>query len=252
MSQSVKNWPPSMRPSKTPAEDSVGIVIPVKDGMKFFKLAFHSLLNFTDHPWALTIVENMCSFSTTNYLRQIQRNHDITVTPYQDEFNYAAEINFGIRAMFKNSSVKYGMALNSDIVAEPFWLSRMLRVLGGNPDVGIVGPVTNTAIPAQEQRRSMLSREVDYVSGFCMLFKREVFEKLDGFDEGYKGGCYEDQDFCLRAKREGWKTMVAAPVHIHHFWKATRRHDPEREEQVAKNRERFYSKFPKPEEAIAV
>lgn len=48
------------------------------------------------------------------------------------------------------------------------------------------------------------SGEVDFATGACMLIKREVFEKIGLFDEKYF--LYlEDMDFCVRAKRAGFK-----------------------------------------------
>jgi len=40
----------------------------------------------------------------------------------------------------------------------------------------------------------------DYVGGGGMLMKKEIFEKLKGFDERYYPAYYEDSDLCFRAK----------------------------------------------------
>jgi GT2 family glycosyltransferase len=242
---SQPDWPKSIPPFRgNPPDDTVGIVIPLKDNLKFFKLAFHSVLSFTDHPYMLTVVDNMSSMSTRTYLESIRKNHPINVIRYQKEFNFSAEINSGMNYMFKNSGVKYGLALNSDVVVEPGWLSNMVQMINGNPKWGISGPVSNIAINSQEGRKGRDIIATDYVSGFCMLFKREVYETLNGFDENYHGGCYEDRDFCYRASNLGWRSIVDTSVYIHHFWKATRRSDPRSETQVVENRNRFFSKFP--------
>jgi len=242
---SQHDWPTSIAPYKTGApENAVGIVIPMRDNLKFFKLAFHSVLSFTDYPYMLTIVDNMSSLSTRTYLRSIQKNHPINVLHYQEPFNFAAEINLGFNYLFSNPSVKYGLALNSDVVVEPNWLSNMVKVLNLSKDFGILGPASNIAIPAQERTKGRELIATDYVSGFCMLFKREVYEGLDGFDESYEGGCYEDRDFCYRAKRAGWRSLVSATTYIHHYWKVSRRSDPRADDQTMANRNRFFSKFP--------
>lgn len=243
MKSSQSGWPPSTSPYKTDVPDgAVGIVIPMKDNLKFFKLAFHSVLSFTDYPYMLCVVDNMSQFTTKTYLRSIQKNHPISVLNYQADFNFAAECNLGLKYLFANPAVKYGLILNSDTIVEPYWLSKMIKVLTSTSQCGIVGPVTNVAIPDQEKGKFMLAVPVPYVSGFCMLFRREVFERVGGFDEGFIGGCFEDQDFCVRAKAEGWKSVVAGPVYVHHFWKATRGQDPRCNDQVELNRNRFLAK----------
>ncbi len=55
------------------------------------------------------------------------------------------------------------------------------------------------------------------VIGFCMLVKREVIEKIGGFDPYYEAGNFEDDDFCIRAQRAGFKIRIAHDVFIHHF-----------------------------------
>jgi GT2 family glycosyltransferase len=235
-----------MNPCKTNIPDnSVGIVMPMKDNLKFFKLAFHSILSFTDYPYMLTIVNNMSSLSTEKRLRSMAYNHDITILNYQKDFNYAAEINLGLHFMFKNPGVKYGLILNSDVVVEPYWLSNMVTSLNKIPKAGIIGPMSNMAISEQMGLIRMLKlRELGYVSGFCMLFKRKTFETLGGFEESYVGGCYEDRDFCYRASQQGWKSFLDCSTYIHHFWKVTRAQDTRTESQTLANRNRFFQRFP--------
>ena len=52
-----------------------------------------------------------------------------------------------------------------------------------------------------------IKKKIDYVSGCCMLIKREVFEKIGLFDERYFM-YFEDVDFCLRAKNAGFQIAV--------------------------------------------
>jgi len=249
------DWPTSISPSKdSPPANSVGIVIPMRDNLKFFKLAFHSVLSFTDYPYMLTVVDNMSSMSTRTYLRSIQKNHPINVLHYQEDFNFSAEVNLGLRYLMSNPNIKYGLILNSDTVVEPGWLSTLVKIINSNDKWGILGPVTNIAIPAQEKPKNRDLYVADYVSGFCMMFKRKVFEQLDGFDQDYAGGCYEDRDFCYRANKAGWRSLITGSVYVHHFWKATRRKDMLADKQVIVNRQRFFNKFPelKTDKKVAV
>ncbi|MBM3205388.1 glycosyltransferase family 2 protein [Candidatus Shapirobacteria bacterium] len=47
----------------------------------------------------------------------------------------------------------------------------------------------------------------DYVSGACMLIRRKVLEKIGFLDERYFL-FFEDSDFCLRAKKAGFKVAL--------------------------------------------
>jgi len=55
------------------------------------------------------------------------------------------------------------------------------------------------------------------VVGFCMLFKRELIERIGLLDESFGTGNFEDDDFCLRAELEGYSNMIAGDVFIHHY-----------------------------------
>lgn len=239
------DWPSSLKPCKEhPPPNSVGIVMPVRDSLKFFKLAFYSILSFTDYPYMLTVVDNMSGIKTRMFMNIQSKNHNIHILTYQSDFNYAAEINLGINYLFANPNVKYGLVINSDVVVEPHWLTSLVNSLSQKDGVGIVGPMTNAATRVQEGPRETKTALVNYVSGFCMMFKREIWEKLGGFDEGYVGGFYEDRDFCHRASKLGYKTAVNKEVYLHHYWGATRRFDLESDKSMVRNRKRFFEKFP--------
>lgn len=56
---------------------------------------------------------------------------------------------------------------------------------------------------------------VDAASGCVMLIRREVFERIGYLDESFFYS-FEDIDFCLRARRAGFRTVVAADAHARH------------------------------------
>ena len=53
---------------------------------------------------------------------------------------------------------------------------------------------------------SQFVRNCSAVSGACMMVRREVFEKLGGFDER-EPGTYNDIDFCLRLRQAGYRIV---------------------------------------------
>jgi GT2 family glycosyltransferase len=254
---SSNEWPPSLKPyrdyvttsegnkkiAEKPADGSVGIVIPVKNGLKFFKLCFHSVLSFTDHPYLITVVDNQSDLDTRKYFWSMHKNHQVYLLRYDDEFNFAAEVNLGLRHVFSFPEVKYGLILNADTVVTPGWLSNMVNAINSFNPVGAVGPLTNQAIPEQMDLSLIGKIEPSQrLSGMCMLIRREAFEDVGGFDEEYVGGTFEDWDICERMHRKGWHIIIDGNTYIFHFYKKFRRDD--HNEAVKRNEELFFKKNP--------
>jgi GT2 family glycosyltransferase len=59
-------------------------------------------------------------------------------------------------------------------------------------------------------------RRVDWVTGCCLLVRRECWRQLGGFDEDYFL-YYEDVDLCQRARAAGWSVWYDPNVKVTHF-----------------------------------
>ena len=75
------------------------------------------------------------------------------------------------------------------------------------------GAASRLGVPVDED--SVL-QPVDIVSGALMLLPRTLFERLDGFDEGYRLHA-EDMDLCRRARQVGALLVVANDVRVLHI-----------------------------------
>lgn len=164
----MNEWPPSTKPFRaSPPEGTVGIVLPIKDDLRFFKLAYHSILAFTDYRYMLTIVDNMSGIQTRQYLESIRKNHNINVLQYQKEHNLSAEWNLGLRFMFAYATVKYAVCVTPTIVVQPYWLSGIVKTLESSEKPDLVIPESNTN------------------HNGLVAFRREAYERINGFDEKY-------------------------------------------------------------------
>src|SRR5205085_5527477 len=126
----------------------------------------------------------------------------------------------GCNQALARASGRYVVFLNNDTVLTPGWLDGLVRcALHDWPHVGLVGPVTNGAPEPQgvaadyrdladlepfaaRRRRAFAGRvlPVKRLTGFCLLARREVLDRLGPLDERYGVGFFEDDDLCLRAR----------------------------------------------------
>lgn len=58
--------------------------------------------------------------------------------------------------------------------------------------------------------------EVDWVSGACMMIRRKVIEHIGLMDEAYFL-YFEEVDFCLRARRAGWRCRYVPQSRVMHI-----------------------------------
>lgn len=58
--------------------------------------------------------------------------------------------------------------------------------------------------------------QVDWVSGACMMIRREAFDAVGGMDERFFL-YWEDADLCRRLKDAGWLTMYCPTVSVTHL-----------------------------------
>jgi GT2 family glycosyltransferase len=152
----------------------------------------------------------------------------------ETNIGFPCAINQGIQAARGDVII----LLNNDCIVSrgwAFWLQHHLE------NYAIVGPVTNYCAGIQrvtlpvyhnEQELHMVaekwgkehageSQEVAWIIGFCMAFKRKLWEEIGPFDESLWPCSGEELDFCLRARSFGYRVGVAGETYIHHHGSMT-------------------------------
>ncbi|TVQ36600.1 MAG: glycosyltransferase [Wenzhouxiangella sp.] len=59
-------------------------------------------------------------------------------------------------------------------------------------------------------------REVDYCSGAFLLTPRRVFEELGRFDEAFAPAYYEETDYCVRLRKQGYRVLYEPQALLRH------------------------------------
>ncbi len=149
---------------------------------------------------------------------------------------FPATVNRGLRLHPDRDVV----LLNADTLVAGDWLARLRAAAWSAHDVGTVTPLSNEATilsyPSGKERpppptaletaeldrlartaNAGLRVEIPTAVGFCVYIRRDCLNETGLFEETLFGRGYgEENDFCLRARRLGWRHLAAADVFVAH------------------------------------
>jgi hypothetical protein len=94
-------------------------------------------------------------------------------------------------------------------------------------------------------------QRIDRLTGFCLLFRRELWERTGYFDEGFRVGNFEDDDFNIRVRMQGYSLVIARDTFIHHYGSVSMKALGEQFVQVNDHNLQFYmEKWGNPQELV--
>jgi N-acetylglucosaminyl-diphospho-decaprenol L-rhamnosyltransferase len=172
----------------------------------------------------VTVVDNASADGTLDAVNDL----DVNTIQLEDNGGFAHGCNRG----WRSDDAPYALFLNPDATIDPAAVRRLALVLDENPRVGLVAPrieAPDGSLDFSQRRfprfastyaqalflhrlfpRAAWTDEVirdgqtygrestpEWVSGACMLTRRDLLETLNGLDEGFFMYC-EDKDLCRR------------------------------------------------------
>ncbi|HAA73711.1 TPA: hypothetical protein DCE37_01145, partial [Candidatus Latescibacteria bacterium] len=245
---------PQSESADQPSVFKVDVVIPLYNKAEYTRACLESLEATAGNvPFRVILVDNGSTDETPALLDE-WADRAVVIRPGEN-LGFSPGNNLGA----SHGDSPYLLFLNNDTLAEDGWLDRLFSVIDGDPGIGIVGPkllypnrtiqhagleIVN-GIPdhvfrnaPEDDPQANVSRDLDMVTGACLMIRRDLFASLDGFDEAYVNGV-EDVDLCLRARDRGFRVRyVAESVLQHHEGMSDGRYD-----HVQPNLQRFAHRF---------
>ncbi|MFJ4157048.1 glycosyltransferase family 2 protein [Pseudomonas sp. NPDC089752] len=145
----------------------------------------------------------------------------------------------------KHSHGETLILLNSDVFPRHTgWTEQLTQCLADNPDYGMIGakllfpdgsiqhcgmqfiysqswsvwlnkhPLAGLD-PSLDTAQGLTEKPA--ITGACVAIKRSIYEQIDGLDEGYLIGDFEDSDLCLKVHAEGLKVGYLPSVVLTHL-----------------------------------
>lgn len=244
---------------------SVSLIIPTRDRADLLARAVETLFVTPQRPATdLVIVDNgSVERSTLDMLETLQSRPDVQTLRIDAPFNFARLINAGAAAA-KGEVLAF---LNNDVESADLHWCDPLTALAVDPKVGAVGAKllypdgrvqhagvtlgiggltghTGRGRHADDPGPGAMlttTRQVSAVTGACLFTRRDVFERLGGFDEQYVIE-FNDIDYCLRAGEAGFASICAATPMLTHNEGSSRGARPLRPQEIA-DRARFVEQW---------
>jgi GT2 family glycosyltransferase len=213
-----------------------------------------------DEDYEVIVVDNNSSDGTADYLKELS-GREPRLTPVLNRANrgFAGGNNDGIRV----ATGRIIVLLNNDTLVSDGWLSTVRSALLADHSIGLLGPVSNAVGNEQKIFTVGLTPEEILAEGriwaeasagdsfettrlgfFCVALNREVIDRVGLLDEAYDLGFYEDDDYCLRVLKAGYRLVCREDVFIYHHGSASFSRTPVATKQLLKtNRRLLEAKF---------
>ena len=221
-----------------PASDTVDVVIPVYRGMMETRACLESVLaSRARTPFEVIVIDDRSPEpEMAPWLAALASAGRIALVSHAENRGFVASANAGM-ARHPDRDV---VLLNSDTEVAPGWLDRLAACARRDRSIGTATPFSNNAticsyprtlvsnpIPPGESTATLdaafaaanAGRCEDIVTavGFCMYITRRCLDRVGRFDhERYGTGYGEEVDFSMRARRAGFRNVIAPDVFVRH------------------------------------
>ncbi len=229
----------------------LGVVVVTYSPGETLDAFLETLEKATTRPYAVVLADNG---STDGAPERAALQPGVQLVRTGGNLGYGRAANAGVPRVAGD----WVVVANPDLRWEPGALDTLLDAVGRWPRAGVLGPAilsadgtlypSARALPSlgrgighallgwwwpsnpwtaayRRERGAPEEGEAGWLSGSCLLLRREAFDAVGGFDPAYFM-YFEDLDLCERICRAGWQTVyVPAAVVVHEGGASTSR-DP--------------------------
>ena len=215
---------------------ALDVVMPVHSGFHETLLAVHSVLSSKNKtPFQLVVIDDKSpDAELIRHLQLLARRGLISLLHNSRNLGFAGTVNKAL-ALHPQRDV---LLLNSDTMVYGNWVDRLAAHAGEG--VATVTPFSNNAslcsypriFEANTLQARMAARTIDRLCarfnkgqaveiptgiGFCMYVSRAAAQVIGRFDDKtFRTGYGEDNDFCFRALKLGFRNLHALDVFVYH------------------------------------
>ena len=216
--------------SKSP---KISIIIPVYNNHKTTISCLKSIQENTEPELAYeVIIADDCSNDET---QKFTKNHSLKIVRTEKNLGFLGNCNNAA----KEAKGEFIVLLNNDTNVQKNWLSLLYKEIVDSEEIGVVGPrflypdgrlqeaggiIFSDAsgwnygrLDNPNKPEYLFSRNVDYISGACLMFRSSDWRALKGFDTRFSPAYYEDTDFCFAIRQRDLTIRYVPSSRVVHF-----------------------------------
>ncbi len=239
-------------------EPPVTIIVPTFNNLELTKKCFAALYQTTKFgSFKLIAIDNGSTDGTKDYLEDLSTFHEnFDYIINGENLGFAKANNQGI----ERSGSEYLLFLSDDCEPTSGWLDKLLLEAKKHKDAGIIGALLlypnssliqhcgvqvglsdgkklfyykNRYRKLENVPEARINGEEECVTAACMFVRQKLIDEIGAFDEEFKNG-YVDIDFCLRAKKAGYKIRYCGESVVYHHESQTEGRDDKNEENYSR------------------
>ena len=193
-----------------------------------------------DYPnFEIFVIDNHSSDNSVEYLER--RYPNVTIIENETNFGFAEGNNIGIRRAMDDGA-DYVLLLNNDTIVDPNFLTELVDHAERHHNTGFAGPKIyfqnyagrsdiiysagalfdlNKGISSSigwgeiDQRQYEETREVDSLSGCCLLVRKRLINDVGLLDPAFFT-YWEEADWCIRGHKAGYSSLYVPTSIIWH------------------------------------
>ncbi len=222
---------------------TVDVIVCVHNAREDVERCLRSVEEKTRRPFRLIIVDDGSDAPTRDHVKAVAERGGHVLIRHESARGYTKAANAGLKA----ADADYMVLLNSDTIVTTGWIERLLECADSDPQIGVVGPLSNAAswqnVPELEDKerggfavnalppgstpddvaalihdssRRIFPR-VTFVNGFCFMVKRAALDAVGLLDEeSFPDGYGEENDLCMRVAKAGFALAIADNAYVFH------------------------------------
>ncbi|MDR2172712.1 MAG: glycosyltransferase [Burkholderiales bacterium] len=231
------------RAEKPTAANGIDIVVPVYNAAADVVQCVASVLEKTSGDYRLILIDDASPSPDIGVLFERWQKENVSqriLLRNETNLGFTGTANRGMKLSHYAHPRRDVVLLNSDTIVTTGWLEALRRCAYSDDRIGTVTPFSNNAEICSYPRfcadngwpegkdpepiRAALSRaavpsypDIPTGVGFCFYIKRSLLDRIGFFDDAFGAGYGEENDFCLRAKRAGFRNVLCDDAFVVHL-----------------------------------